>query len=269
MRSSLALLAFFAHLFALRVVAHKDYWQINLQKCWRDCFGKTEDGCSSSSCVCNTSQDSDSYLPNVVSCAVSSCPADVWATQLVVGPLQLICLALNSPIPDDTMDAAYAAASKPSKSTGRPAATSSKTTEHKTSNGGDDDQKLTTTIKSTLTRTTTDSSGNTLVVFVPVMIGPAGVFTGAMSTSTLTGRATPSNVPSSVAASPSPSAAASSLTPTQLPPSSTAAAGTQRPNNPQGGNGSPFENMQAAASKWAVSGPLLGLGALALLFMRI
>jgi len=46
MRSSFALLALSASL----TVAHRDFWQINLPKCWQNCFSKTEDGCASSGC---------------------------------------------------------------------------------------------------------------------------------------------------------------------------------------------------------------------------
>jgi hypothetical protein len=130
-----------------------------------------------------------------------------------------------------------------------------------------DDQGLTATLKSTVTQTTTDGSGNTLLVIIPIVVGPSGVFTGDMSTSTVT--AASSNAPSSAPATPSPSAVASPPTPTQRAPSSTSAAGGQRTNSPASGNGSPFENMQASASRWAVPGPMLGLGVVAILFMRM
>jgi hypothetical protein len=48
MRSSLAILVFCAQ--SLLVSAHRDWWQINLPKCWSNCFSKTEDGCTSSAC---------------------------------------------------------------------------------------------------------------------------------------------------------------------------------------------------------------------------
>jgi hypothetical protein len=213
--------------------------------------------------ACDASRDSASYLSSVVTCAASQCKADIWATTLVLGPLELICRAMGNSLPRDNIDAAYAAASDTSQSTRKPVATS-KYANHKTSKASYPGTDLTTTLKSTLTRTTTDSSGNTLLVIVPIEIGPSGVFTGDLSTSTLS--ATSTNAPSSIPASPSPSAAASSPTATRPSQSS---AGAQRTDSPASGNGSPFENMQASASKWSVSGPLLGMGALAMLFMRL
>jgi hypothetical protein len=212
--------------------------------------------------VCEASQDSESYLSSVVTCAVSQCTADLWAVTLVLGPLELICRAMGSSLPKDNLDAAYAAASDTSQSTRRPLATS-KYADHKPSKTNYAGTDLTTTLKSTLTRTTTDSSGNTLLVIVPIEIGPSGVFTGDLSTSTLS--ATSTNAPSPVPASPSPSAAAYSPTATRPSQSSAGAQRTDRPAS----NGSPFENMQASASKWDVSGPLLGMGVLAILFMRL
>jgi len=202
-----------------------------------------------------------------VTCAVSQCRADPWAAQLVLGPLELICLGLGDPIPRDNLAAAYAAATDTSQSTRRPApAISSRKPEIRTSKASND-QGLTATLKSTLTQTTTDGSGNTLLVIIPIVVGPSGVFTGDVSTSTVT--ATASNGLSFIPSSASPSAAPSAPTPTQRVPPTTSSVGAQRSDSPANGNGSPFENIQAGASKWPVSGPMLGLGAVAMLFMRM
>jgi hypothetical protein len=166
---------------------------------------------------------------------------------------------------------AYAAAGdaddEPQQHTPKPATpTSSKQSERKSSKGGNDAQPLTSTMRSTITKTTTDSSGNTLQIVVPIVVGPSGVSTGATSTSTLSGRAT------STRASLSASPAAASTPNLTLLPSSTSATGSQQTRSPGGGggggSGSPFD-VPAGACRWVVSGPLLGLGILAMVFPRM
>jgi hypothetical protein len=259
-----------------------------LPKCWQSCFASADDGCGSSACesqyrrlfclpltgagICETSQDSAAYLPSAVSCAVSKCDAD-GALPLILGQLQLLCIGLNCAIPDDVMDEAYAIASgsnsddESPQSTRTPVAvTSTRKSARKTSTPSGDAQELTSTIRSTFTRTTTDSSGRTVQVVVPIAVGPSGIVTGSIATSTLSGQAA-STRPLS-ATSPSPSAAASSPASTR-PPTSTSPAAAERTESPARGNGSPFENMQATGSIWTLSKPLLGLGALILFYMRL
>jgi hypothetical protein len=174
---------------------------------------------------------------------------------------------MKCPIPDDVMAAAYAAAGdaddEPQQHTPKPATpTSSKQSEHKSSKGGNDAQPLTSTMRSTITKTTTDGSGNTLQLVVPIVVGPSGISTGAISTSTLDGRATSTDTQLST------SPAAASTPNFTLLPSSTSATRSQQTRNPGGGSGSPFD-APAAASRWVVSGPLLVLGVLAICFLRL
>jgi hypothetical protein len=219
--------------------------------------------------ICTTSESSASYLPSAVTCAVSKCNADEWTLDLVLGSLEVLCYGMQCPIPSNVMTEAYAAAGdaeQPQQPMSKPATlTSSKQSDHKSSKGGNNAQPLTSTIRSTFTKTTTDSNGNTLQIVVPIAVGPSEISTGAISTSTLSGRATSTSAP--LSASSSASAAASVPNPT-LRPSSTSAIGSQQTRGPGGGNGSPFD-APSGASIWLVSSPLLGLGTLAMMFMRL
>ncbi|OAK94346.1 hypothetical protein IQ06DRAFT_382054 [Phaeosphaeriaceae sp. SRC1lsM3a] len=265
MRSTTALLVLLANLFAL-TTAHRDWWLKGLPKCWQSCFADTEDGCSSSSCICNTSDDSPSYLPSAVSCAVNKCAADDWALELVLGPLDLLCRGIQCPIPKEVMDNAYAAASDDTSSETPSPPPAPKPTSKKpahTSSAGDDAPQLTSTVRSTLTKTTTDNNGHTLQVIVPIALGPSGIVTGSMSTSTLSGRATTTGAPSSAITSPP---AATSLPELSLLPSSTPPPSSN--GGAAGGNGSPFD-VSAAASLSVASAWLSGLGALAILCLAL
>lgn len=205
----------------------------------------------------------------MVRCAVADCKADRWSLQSTLASLDFWCIILDEPISSDVIADAYAAVSaSPSETTRRPASpTSSRKSEYKSSKGDDETHDFTSTISSTWTKTTTDSSGNTLQVIVPVVIGPSGVSTGVMSTSTLGGEATPTNAPSVASPLPTASAAPAPSAPTQAL-SSTVAAESEETESPARGNGSPFENMQADATRWVVSCPLLGLGLLAMILVR-
>ncbi|KAH7085822.1 hypothetical protein BKA63DRAFT_560452 [Paraphoma chrysanthemicola] len=266
MRSFLLLQALVAPLFAVAVGAHRDWWMQTLPTCWQNCFANTGDGCGSSTCICQTSQESDSYLPSAISCAVSKCNAADWALDLVLGQLQLLCTGLSCAIPDDVMDEAYAAASDSDdegpKPTRTPAtATSTKKSAHKTSTAA---PALTSIVRSTFTRTTTDSSGHTVQVVVPIAVGPSGIVTGSIATSTLSGQTASTGALSSVLSSPS---AQDSLRASSQPSTSTSAAASQRTEAPARGNGSPFENMQATGSKWTCPNSLMGFAVLMLLFV--
>ncbi|KAH7095468.1 hypothetical protein FB567DRAFT_31031 [Paraphoma chrysanthemicola] len=266
MRSFLLLLALVVPHFAVGVAAHRDWWMQTLPTCWQNCFASTGDGCGSSTCICQTSQESDSYLPSAVSCAVSRCNAADWALDLVLGQLQLLCTGLSCAIPDDVMEEAYAAASGsddegPGPSRTPAVASSTKKSAYKTSTAA---PQLTSIIRSTFTRTTTDSSGHTVQVVVPIAVGPSGIVTGSIATSTLSGQAASTRVPSSFLPS---SSAQDSLRASSQPSTSTSAAASQRTEAPARGNGSPFENMQATGSKWTCPNPLLGFAALMLLLV--
>jgi len=264
-------------LFALQVAGRgSDVWLRALPNCWQRCFANTEDGCTSSSCrlrfnrtkrradmitgVCSTSEDSESYLSKAVSCAVQKCDAEEFALELALGPLQLLCLGLGRPISKDVMDEAYAAASGTT-----PNPTNSKKPDQTTSKARSEALELTSVIRSTLTQTTTDSNGNTLQVVVPIAIGPSGIVTGSFSTSTLSGQATTTSATTPMSPLAEPSLPELSLFSPLTPTAAPQRTGT---GSSRGGNGSPFD-MAGTASKWTISIPLLGLGALAVRLLRI
>ncbi|KAF1834266.1 hypothetical protein BDW02DRAFT_569283 [Decorospora gaudefroyi] len=225
MRSPAAQWLLFAQLFALGVAAHRDWWLQTLPQCWQDCLANTQNGCSSRKCICNSGEESASYLPSAVACAVSACEAADWTVELALRPLQLYCEAIDCAIPDEVMDDAYAATSgtRPPSSTTRQAhfATDSTSPERTSTSQSDGGGDLTSTINPAVTAS-----------------------------------------PSSTTASPSPSAHDSS-------PASTSASGSEETKTPANGNGSPFENMQAGASKRTMSVRVLGLvtATLAMLFV--
>lgn len=204
-------------------------------------------------------------MPEAVSCAVSKCNADEWALELVLGPLQLYCAAIDCAIPEEIVDSAYAAASgtdddEPLQTTVVvPSKTKTKPSSPQTSNTSDDldDEDLASTVRTTITKTTTNEDGNTLQVIIPIVLGPTGISTGDIVTTTLDSQTSSSALLSQ------PSLTPGNSTPTPvlpLPPTSTG--GAQASERPYNGNGSPFENMQAGAGKWVISAPILGLGLL-------
>ncbi|KAF1911691.1 hypothetical protein BDU57DRAFT_542801 [Ampelomyces quisqualis] len=253
MRRAIALLFMVAQFFVL-TTAHRDWLVKGLPQCWQDCLKATEDGCSSSSCICKTSADSTSYLPGAISCTVSKCNADEVALDMFLGPLDMLCSGIHCPIPDEVIKAAYAN-ERPQSIRTTSTTTSSRKPEHSTSKTTENGPELTSTIRSTLTRTSADSSGHTLQIMVPIVVGPSGVSTGFVSTSTLTGRSTSSIIEPS-------------LPDLSLMPSSTSAAAPQETGGSAGGSGSPFD-APAAATQWTVPAPLLGMVALAMLYMRL
>ncbi|KAJ4372867.1 hypothetical protein N0V83_003158 [Neocucurbitaria cava] len=212
----------FAQVLVLGVAAHRDWWLQGLPKCWQSCLSSTEDGCNSTKCVCKSTEDSASYLPDAVSCAASQCDVDDWALDLVLGPLQLYCSAIDCSIPDQVMASAYAAATsteEPSQATATAqSSTKTKDSEPQTTTGSDDGQDLTSTVKTTLTQTTTDADGNTIQLVVPIIIGPSGMSTGDVVTSTVDGSASSTEAASSTIASPSPGAEGSSSSEWQWEP---------------------------------------------------
>ncbi|KNG48710.1 hypothetical protein DDE82_002644 [Stemphylium lycopersici] len=289
----------FAQLFAFGVAAHWDWWLQGLPNCWQDCVASTQDGCSSRKCMCKTSGSSASYLPNAVACAVSTCDADEWALELVLGPLQLYCDAIDFSIPDQVMDNAYSAASDESKQTSTtttrqvhsstkesksktdsptltataasaPTPTSTPTTTTTGKHSSDETEDLTSAVSTTITETTTDSAGNTLQIIVPIVMGPTSISTGSIVTSTVGGssRSHSSSAHSTTSASPSPTAQTPSPAPT-ADPSSTLESGSEETEPPANGNGSPFENMQADAGRWAASAAHMIMGAFFALIVRL
>ncbi|KAF2866676.1 hypothetical protein BDV95DRAFT_611357 [Massariosphaeria phaeospora] len=238
-----------------------------LNDCFTDCLAKTSDGCDSQSCLCDASQ-SASYLSSAVSCIASTCDVDDWTINLLfLGPLQMYCGAVGNPIPETIMSGAYVACTSTKAApqpTTRKAEHSTKPTEHKTTKGAD----LRSAVSSTIIKTTTDKDGNTLLLMVPIVIGPhTAIETGRIITSTVENEPSITSTPAASSVPASPSSAAETAAPrTTQPPPAPPAEPTQRTGE---GNGSPFENMQAGATQWRFSGALVGLGALAGIFMRL
>ncbi|CAN9176426.1 unnamed protein product [Alternaria alternata] len=252
----------FAHVFALGAVAHRDWWLQGLPKC-----------------ICQTSESSASYLPSAVACAVTNCDADDWALELVLGPLELYCDAIGCTIPAEVVDDAYDAVSSsyvpPSTTRAPPTTTAAApkpiTTTTTTSESDDDDSDgFTSPVSTIITRTTTDGDGNTLQIVVPIVVNPTGISTGSIVTSTVAGASPTSAVSlrseTAQPSAPAPTAGASSIA---SPPPSATGSGSDEPDPPANGDGSPFVNMQAGAGRWAVSIPLMTMGAFAVLWMRL
>ncbi len=195
---------------------------------------------------------------------MSTCHADQWSLDLVLGSLSLYCRAIEYPIPDSVMNAAYTAA------TGQPylqmtSTTRSSQSQRAPTQSTDDQQALTTTVRATITRTTTDGNGNTLQVIVPLIMGPSGMSTGQVVTSTVHATASSDIVsPSSTA-----KAAASAAWPSSQRPSSTSLETPRQTKQSTNGNGSPFENMQATAARYKLLSSLLSLCLLLALFIRL
>lgn len=165
------------------------------------------------------------------------------------------------------MDAAYAAASDDSSSeTPSPPPPAPKPTKKpgQTPSASYDAPELTSTVRSTLTKTTTDSNGHTLQVIVPIAVGPSGMVTGSISTSTISGRPTTTGSPSAVTTNPP---AHTSLPELSLLPSSTAPAPANA-GGASGGNGSPFD-VSGDASRSAASLYLSSLGVLAMFYLAL
>ncbi|KAG9187066.1 hypothetical protein G6011_10174 [Alternaria panax] len=264
----------FAHVFALSAAAHQDWWLQGLPQCWRDCLGNTEDGCGYRKCICQTSESSASYLSSAVSCAVTNCDADDWALELVLGPLELYCDAIGCTIPADVVDNAYAAVSstyEPLTTTqAHPTTTAAALRPTSTSASDDDGDGFTSPVSTTITRTTIDGDGNTLQIVVPIVVDPTGISTGNIVTSTVAGASPTSAVPSpSETAQPSALATTADASSTASPPSSATGSASDEADPPTNGNGSPFENMQAGSGRWAVSLPLIAMGALTVVWMRL
>ncbi|KAF2729770.1 hypothetical protein EJ04DRAFT_555874 [Polyplosphaeria fusca] len=268
MRSSFVAVASLLLASPAGVLAHPD-WVKALDSCWEDCLNHDNGGCGSQKCICDASQ-SDSFLPLAASCMVSKCDeTDLTVQWFFLGPLDLYCSVTGDDIPKDIMDSASAACE--TTSTEAPSSTSEGQHSHKS----DDKTKthggaLTGSVTSTMTKTTTDGHGNTLELIIPVVMGPGTFSYGKTVTSTIQADAT-SAAATSAAASPSQTADTPAPTSTvaqegQAESSTTSSQAAQRTSN---SNGSPFENMQAGAGRYGLSGALVALGAVAGLFLRL
>jgi hypothetical protein len=172
------------------------------------------------------------------------------------------------------MNSAYDAATATAAPTSRAQpATTHRPETHKsnspmTTDKGND--RLTKVITSTVTTTTTDNQGRTLYIIVPIVMGPETMSVGKIVTSTAaketSARTTPTSAaqrPTSEDSRPAPTQAGGQPQPASSTTSSQAAKKTSN------SNGSLFENMQADASRWGVSGLFVGLGVAAGVFMRL
>jgi hypothetical protein len=247
------------------VSAHKD-WMEKLPECWQECLSDTGDGCDSSDCICDASQD-DKFLPPAVACAATTCEAGYLELQgRFLLPLGGMCLFDGNPIPIDVASSAEEAARASTTATTTLGSGGYGTTQapQPTTDGQKDDEVLTTTI----TKTTTDEDGQTLQIVVPVVIGPKTTSFGRTVTSTVDAESTATESPTSIADGPTstdrPSPASSQAQ--QEAGSSTSSEAPEKTSSGNG-NGSLFENMQATASHRAASKFLAGLGAAIALFI--
>jgi len=244
--------------FAFGAVAHGFDWVDTLPDCWQAIL--KSQGCDSKRCICDASQ-SDSFLPIVASQILKKCDTDDWKVEAsLLFTVQSYCEFTGNPVPDDILDRAYSVDKATASTTTKKADNTQKTQTHKTTKAED----LKSTVTTTLTQTKTDKDGHTLVVIIPIVMGPNTISTGKMVTSTLEPKST--DATSSNPASPSttaPPLPASTQEQSSLPTSTSPPSGGRVSNS----NGSPFENMQAGASRCGISVALFGIGLVGGLFM--
>ncbi|ORY02371.1 hypothetical protein BCR34DRAFT_605600 [Clohesyomyces aquaticus] len=246
-------------------------WIDMLPECLQDCLD-TSNGCDSARCICKASQH-DGYLASAMSCARDTCDEDEFSPGLFLSTLESYCSMVGKDIPYPIISAAECAATETSKApqptpTNRGPA-SQKSQAHSSMSKGND---LTRTLTKTITQTTTDSNGATLQLIIPVIMGPNTMSYGSTITSTLGGEASSTDAPSNTAASPSPTAAPSAppSTPAQQGQVGSSTTSSQKAGKTSSGNnGSPFENMQAGAGRWELSGAVICMSVLAGVFMRL
>ncbi|KAF2264006.1 hypothetical protein CC78DRAFT_259895 [Lojkania enalia] len=256
-------------------LAHFDLLD-TLDDCWQECLENTGNGCDSGKCICNASQG-DSYLPDAISCMVSDCDANELALQVFfLTPLELWCSVADNPIPDEVVSSAYVAVT----ATGGPEPVTTREVQHSktevsNSRSGEGDS-ITAIVTSTLTRTTMDDDGNTLQLFIPVVVGPNTINYGKTITSMVEAEPSSTDAPSSAAASPSQTPEVPAPASTQVPQdqSQSPTAPAEEPqrtsnSNDDVNNDMLFENMQAGAGRWSVPGILIGMGVVAGIFMRL
>jgi hypothetical protein len=131
-----------------------------------------------------------------------------------------------------------------------------------TTQGGGKGLEGTTT--STFTQTTTDGDGHTVAVIVPIVMGPDTMFTGSSVVSTIK----PTTTAALISTDTTQTAAPTSADATHARGASSSAPPAQATQvGPAGGNGSPFENMQAAATRFGFTTTVVGLGLFAGLFL--
>lgn len=205
--------------------------------------------------ICDASA-ADSFLENSIACQKSECEADGWVLDIgFLAPLQMFCAGSGNSIPDSILDNAYACATASTVSTRKVEHSATATS---TRGGG---TELSATTSSAFTQTTTDGDGHTLELVVPIVMGPNTMYTGKTSTKTIDGSSTTATTTSTTVSTGS--IVSTTAIPTQAQsaspsPSTPTAQATQK--SPASGNGTPFENMQASATRFGMSGIVAGLG---------
>ncbi|KAH7130801.1 hypothetical protein B0J11DRAFT_261629 [Dendryphion nanum] len=248
-------------------------WVNGLSSCWRDCLKRYDDGCTSSKCICDASQ-SNTFLPEAVSCIYRNCKDGKIVELGLIVTAQTYCALAGNPIPDEVITSAYAATTSKPSSTAPPPLTTRKVDNSPKTTTRQGDAQLTKVYTTTFTQTSKDKDGNTLLIEIPIVMGPNTLSSGKPFTTTLDKQTSASSDSSSSSTS---AVASTSSTPevTAPPPvtlqqpqaaSSTATArSTQRFNS----NGSPFENTNDAAGRWGISGVAIGMGVIGGLLMRL
>lgn len=217
--------------------------------------------------ICKASQGN--LLPNTVQCARKQCDSGDLDVGVVLSPLELACNVVGHSIPASVISNAVAcatsatAAAKPTTTTttaeAKTAAAAAKTTQY-----------ITKLYSTTVTQTTTDHAGKTVVIVIPIIVGPSTTSFGVSSTLSPAAHAASSTsldvAVSSVLVTPSP--AATSDSDSAAAATSTTLSTTNKATSTKGSssNGSLFSNPQAGAGAldrpWA-----LALSALFLLLL--
>ncbi|KAF2746569.1 hypothetical protein M011DRAFT_478170 [Sporormia fimetaria CBS 119925] len=225
-------------------------WVQVLPDCWKGCLQSTNDGCASDYCICDASQHTD-YLPPALYCAATTCDTNSEILRIVLLlPIKPYCALNGVDVPDSVIDSAYAAACGIS-----PPIISTPTTTLKRSSHT---LELTTLLSSTSMYT--NGNGETIFKIIPIVMGDGYTRVGSTFESTVQ-PATTGDVTSTRAS------ATAELTGENGQPLETDAPSEDSAEGD--GNGTLFENAQAGAGRWGVSGILAGLGAVAGMLMRL
>ncbi|KAF2452375.1 hypothetical protein BDY21DRAFT_173010 [Lineolata rhizophorae] len=233
-------------LLSLRVVtAH------NTPQCWSDCVDSIHEyNCLTwdISCICRESDVEP--LSALLACARRECASDEEVNISLLA-LNAACALLGDAIPSSVIRSAEVAATATRTSTRR------STGGHSTRTDDDGDRTssdwadiVTGSLHTTVTRTDTDENGSTVMIVIPITIGPSGVVQGSPSTvaATTSIRTTAAST-DSPAAAPASSSVASEPTATAAPSSSatiTDSSSSDADADSESGEGSPFDNGGSA-----------------------
>ncbi|KAF2496365.1 hypothetical protein BU16DRAFT_526861 [Lophium mytilinum] len=254
--------------FALVVSVSADSGFVDsLPKCWRSCVADTNLNCDGWDlpCICKASKGT--FLTDTVSCARSDCDSDNMDVQLFLGPLELLCDTVKQPIPNSIIKSAENCATQTASAKAISTAKPASEKHHHTDKSQD---YITSTYTSTITETRTDSQGSTVYVIIPVVVEPSTVVYGKPETSVAGGGddETTTFEQSTLVMSASPLDSSTAAAATTTGPQKAEQTATSTSSSKKAGpsdNGSPFENMQAAASTRERSWGLAVFGLLAAL----